>query len=288
MTPLNILRASTPKQQANDESSVPQVISTLHGPVSALMREVADTVVVPRFRKLAAHEIVEKSPGELVTIADRESEERLNEGLFRILPEARLVGEEACAADPTLMNGLGSGAAWIIDPIDGTSNFAEGKPPFAIMIALVADGDIQAGWMLDPLTGRMCHASAGGGAWIDDDRVTTRPSGAPLPLAGISTLFMRPEDRDAFIARASGRMTLADIPRCCGEQYPRIVLGTVDLALYERVLPWDHAPGALFLAEAGGVVRRTDGSPYRIGDHRSGLLAAGSQRVWNEAATILF
>jgi fructose-1,6-bisphosphatase/inositol monophosphatase family enzyme len=256
--------------------------------IGSLLTRVAADVVMPRFQTLRADQIVEKSPGDLVTIADRESEVLIADGLRQLLPEARIVGEEAVAAEPRLLTGLDDGLIWLIDPIDGTSNFAEGKPPFAIMIALVVDGAIQAGWMLDPLTRRMCHASAGGGAWIDDTRVKTRPSGALLPLAGISTLFMRPEDRDAFIARATGRMTLADIPRCCGEQYPRIVLGTVDLALYERVLPWDHAPGALFLAEAGGVVRRTDGSPYRIGDHRSGLLAAGSQRVWEKAATILF
>ncbi len=267
--------------------SASQPFEALHAPVSALMREVAQTIVLPRFRNLAAHQIEEKSPGETVTIADRESEERLNAGLTRILPEARLVGEEACAADPALMDGLGAGTAWIIDPIDGTSNFAEGIAPFAIMIALVADGVLQAGWILDPLTGRMCHACAGGGAWIDGERVFARGSGGALPVAGISTKFMRAQDREAFIARATGQMILADIPRCAGEQYPRIVLGGNDLALFERVLPWDHAPGALFLGEAGGTVARLDGTPYRIGEPRTGLLAACSPRVWEAAAKVL-
>jgi fructose-1,6-bisphosphatase/inositol monophosphatase family enzyme len=270
-----------------NQRGLSQLSDALHAPVAALMRRVARDVVMPRFQMLAAHEIEEKSPGELVTIADRESEEQLNEGLSRILPEARLVGEEACAADPSLMDGLGNGTAWIIDPIDGTSNFASGKSPFAIMIALVADGALQAGWILDPLTGRMCHAFAGGGAWIDGQRVLARASGAALPIAGISTKFMRAEDREAFIARAPGKMTLADIPRCAGEQYPRIVLGVNDLALFERVLPWDHAPGALFLAEAGGKVARLDGSPYRIGENRKGLLAACSPGIWDRAAKVL-
>ncbi len=58
---------------------------------------------------------------------------------------------------------------------------------------------------------------------------------------------------------------MADIPRCAAEQYPRIVLGVNDLAVFERTLPWDHAPGSLFVNEAGGKVARPDGSPYVIG-----------------------
>jgi fructose-1,6-bisphosphatase/inositol monophosphatase family enzyme len=255
--------------------------------VEALIREAAERVVLPRYQQLEAHEIIEKTPGELVTIADRECEAMLNEGLARILPEGRMVGEEACAADPALMAGLDRGTAWIIDPIDGTHNFASGKPPFAIMIALVADGAIEAGWMYDPLRQRMCHAAARGGAFIDGERVVARPSGAALPVAGISTIFMDPEERAGFIERATGRMTLADIPRCAGEQYPRIVLGENDLALFNRVLPWDHAPGALFVQEAGGVVARLDGSPYRVAEDRKGLLAAASRPIWDAAIRVL-
>lgn len=259
----------------------------LHAPVSALMRIVATEVVMPRFQQLAAHEIEEKSPGEQVTIADRESEARLNEGLAHILPEARMIGEEACSADPTLLDGLGSGTAWVIDPIDGTANFAAGKPPFALMIGLVADGETLAGWMLDPITDRMCHAVRGGGAFVNDEPVQARETGASLPIAGISTHFMNADIRQSFLNNAAGKMTLGDIPRCAGEQYPRLVLGQHDLALFERVLPWDHIPGALFLSEAGGHIARLDGTPYRFWDGRSGLLGAASRRLWDHAAGIL-
>lgn len=259
----------------------------LSSAVEALLREVAATIVMPRYQLLEAHQISEKSPGDHVTIADQESEERLNEGLALILPDARMVGEEACAADPSLLDGLNSGLAWIIDPIDGTSNFASGKPPFAIMIALVNDGAAQAGWMLDPITGRICHALAGGGAFIDGQRIRSRVSDEPLPKAGISTLFMQPAVRAAFLSRAEGKLALADIPRCAGEQYPRIVLGQNDLALFERTLPWDHVPGALFVEEAGGMVARLDGSPYHFWDGRTGLLAAGSAAMWDFSAAIL-
>jgi len=261
----------------------------LSAAVADLMREVARDVVLPRYRNLATHEVEEKTVGELVTIADREAELRLNEGLARILPEAGLVGEEACAADASLTSKLESGLNWVIDPIDGTGNFASGKSPFAIMVALADAGVVQAGWMLDPLTGRLCAATLGKGAWIDDERVTARESGAAMPIAGLSVLFLDPADRQAMIDRVEGKFEVADIPRCAGEQYPRIVLGIHDLAAFERTLPWDHAPGALFVNEAGGRVARPDGAAYRLAaEPGRGLLAAASPALWDRAAAILY
>lgn len=257
--------------------------------VADLMREVARDIVLPRYRNLAGHEIEEKTVGELVTIADRESELALNEGLTRILPEAGLVGEEACAADPTILDRLGDRLNWVIDPIDGTANFASGQPPFAIMVALVDAGVIEAGWILDPLSGRLCEAQRGGGAYIDGTRVTARTSGAALPIAGISMLFVDPQERADRIRRIEGKFTVADIPRCAGEQYPRIALGVHDLAVFERTLPWDHAPGALFVNEAGGRVARPDGADYLLGaDPGRGLLAAASPELWERAAAALY
>lgn len=264
-------------------------MDTLSRSVSGLMREVSRDIVLPRYRNFTSDEVIEKTAGELVTIADRESELRLNEGLSRILPEAGLVGEEACAADPSLTSRLESGLSWVIDPIDGTSNFAAGKPPFAIMVALVDAGVIQASWILDPLTDRLCEAALGKGAYINGERVTARSSGAAVPVAGLSVLFLNPADRQALIERVEGKFEIADIPRCAGEQYPRVVLGVHDLAAFERTLPWDHAPGALFVNEAGGRVARTDGSEYRLAaDPGSGLLAASSPAMWDEAAAILY
>ncbi len=261
---------------------------TLYHPVTALMRQVAAEIVLPRYQNLAADQIEEKAADDYVTIADKESELRLNEGLAAILPEAGVIGEEACAADPSILDRAGTGLNWIIDPIDGTGNFAAGRPPFGLMVGLVQDGIILAGWILDPLTGRLCHAAKGGGAFIDEERITARESGAPLPIAALAVYFMSSEQRANISARAEGRMTLVDIPRCAAEQYPRLVLGQNDLSVFERSLPWDHAPGALFLNEAGGRLARQDGTPYIVGDSRRGLLGAASPRLWDEAAKILF
>lgn len=259
-----------------------------HAAVSALMRTVADAVVMPRFRNLAADEVLEKTPGELVTIADREAEARLTEGLAAIDTEAAIVGEEASAANPALMAQATAARAWIIDPIDGTANFAAGQSPFGIMIALVEDGVTQAGWLYDPVTGRMCHAARGGGAWVDEAPVRARPSMGARPLAAVSKVGQSEEEHAARAARFGAAFDLVPLPRCAAENYPRLALGQNDIAVFRRTLVWDHAPGALFLTEAGGYVGRWDGSPYRISDDRVGIVAASTPALGQRANELLF
>tara|TARA_B100000678_G_scaffold204571_1_gene172342 strand:- start:2090 stop:2884 length:795 start_codon:yes stop_codon:yes gene_type:complete len=260
----------------------------LNQPVSALIREVAETIVLPRFRNLSADEKSEKAPDDWVTIADKESEARLSEGLAALLPDARVIGEEACAADPAILDSVGTGTQWIIDPVDGTGNFAAGRAPFGIMVALAQGDETVAGWIYDPLNQRMCHAVRGGGAFINGERVHARESGAGRPIAALATYFMSDEQRRDIEARAADRFEIVDIPRCAAEQYPRLILGQNDISVFERTLPWDHAPGALLLSESGGKIARIDGTPYRLGDKRTGMLAASSPRLWDEAAQTLY
>ncbi len=260
----------------------------LHTAVEELMRRVGRELLMPRFRHLDASEIEEKAPDDYVTVVDRESEARLTEGLLALLPGSHAVGEEAAAADPAIVARVTEGTAWIVDPIDGTGNYAAGRSPFAIMVALADVGVVQAGWILDPVTGRMCHAAKGFGAFIGGQRIEARATGAPQPLGALGTRYLPADVREAVLGRAEGHIALVDVPHCAGEQYPRLVLGTNDLALFWRAMPWDHAPGALFVAEAGGRVSRVDGAPYRLADDRPGLLAAASPTLWDEAATLLF
>jgi fructose-1,6-bisphosphatase/inositol monophosphatase family enzyme len=260
----------------------------LHAAVDGLMRKIGSDVLMPRFQNLDAAEIEEKAPDDYVTVVDKESEARLIEGLTAILPGSHVVGEEGVAADPALIDRAIEGQAWVVDPVDGTGNYAAGRTPFAIMVALAERGVVQAGWILDPVTWRMCHAARGGGAYIDNRRVEARPTGAALPVGALATRYLPADVRADVMARAEGHITIADIPHCAGEQYPRLVLGTNDLALFWKAMPWDHAPGALFLEEAGGRIARIDGEPYRLGEDRSGLLAAASPKLWEDGAKRLF
>ena len=253
--------------------------------VLAVMQQAAAQAVLPRYQSLAAHEIDAKAADDVVTIADREAELILAEGLARLLPDAAIVGEEAAHADPARLDRLGDALCWIIDPVDGTNNFAAGKPPFGIMIALSQSGETVAGWMLDPLSGRLCHAHRGGGAFIGDTPVSARPTGEQPPVAAISLVFLDPARRAAMQAQIAPHYRLVDIPRCAAEQYPRLVLGINDVSVFERTLAWDHAAGVLFLNEAGGKAARPDGRPYRVDEaHLPGLIGAASPALWDALA----
>jgi fructose-1,6-bisphosphatase/inositol monophosphatase family enzyme len=260
----------------------------LHAAVDGLMRKIGRDVLMKHFRSLDDSQIEEKAPDDYVTVADKESEARLADGLRAMLPGSHVVGEEGVAADPALIHGVTDGLCWIVDPLDGTGNFAAGRTPFATMVALAEGGVIQAGWILDPVTRRMCHAARGEGAFIDNHRVVAKPGDGPLPVAALATRYLPDEIRADIRRRAEGHFAHADIPHCAGEQYPRVVLGTNDVALFWRALPWDHAPGAVFLEEAGGRLARLDGSDYRLGEDFTGLLAAASPRLWDDAARRLF
>ncbi|MFC3099630.1 inositol monophosphatase family protein [Altererythrobacter lauratis] len=250
----------------------------------ALMRGVAEKAILPRYRNLANGEVEDKGGDDPVTVADRESEAMLAEGLARLDPSLAIVGEEAAHADASVLARL-SGDCWIIDPLDGTRNFATGKPPFGILIARAEGGLAQSGWIYDCLSQRFCAAHRGNGAFVDGQRVTARQTGEAQPVAAISLLFMDMGKREAVMQHIAPHYRLVDVPYCAAEQYPRLALGENDVSLFERTLAWDHAAGVLWLNEAGGKAARPDGSPYRVdGDSHGGLIGAASPQLWEGMA----
>ena len=250
--------------------------------VGTLLREVAAEVIAPRFRTLVAGEIEEKSPGELVTVVDREAERRLSARLPALLAGSRVIGEEATASDPRLLEGLDQGDVWLVDPLDGTSNFIDGKACFAVMVALLSAGAPVCSWMLEPVTDRLHRAQRGAGAESNGVRVrTARDEPVVEALRGaVLTKYLPPQLKARV---APGCLRLAEVSpgkRCAGAEYPAIVAAEQDFALFYRTLPWDHAPGVLFLVEAGGVALRYDGRPYVPGDGGTGLLVARNRAIW--------
>ncbi len=248
--------------------------------VAALLRETAERAIMPRYCALEAHHIEEKAADDLVTIADREAEAMLAEGLATILPGLAIVGEEAAHADASVLERL-SGDCWIIDPIDGTANFAAGKPPFAIMLAMAAGGEPLAGWIYDPVRDRLLTARKGKGAFCDGAPVIAAPSGRRTPNLASMKRFMAPEQREVFDVDIAPHFDEAVAPQCSAEQYPLVVFGEHDLAIYERTLAWDHAAGSLFHNEAGGRAARPDGTAYRVDDGRKGMIAATSVALFD-------
>lgn len=251
--------------------------------VESIVREVAATVVVPKFRALAEGEIEEKAPGELVTVADRESERVLAQRLGALLPGSVVVGEESVAADPAILELLyGDAPVWVIDPIDGTANFAGGREPFALMVALVRQGAPVLSVIFEPISGLMSLAEAGAGAQINGvpARMPTDPVGTGDLRGSALARFLPPEIRARVDAGRPSVGALLPGHHCAAREYPDVVRGVQHFALFWRALPWDHVPGALLVREAGGVVRRFSGAEYNLTQSGQGLLVARDEDVF--------
>lgn len=257
-------------------------LGALDAEILDLMRFAAQRSMLPRFRALAESEIEMKGEDDPVTVVDREVEAFLSEALTKLAPGVAVVGEEAVAADKSVLNHL-SQQCWIIDPLDGTANFTEGKEPFGMIIALANAGKAVAGWLYDPNSDRLCHARAGEGAFINGERIAARPTGQERPVTAVSRIFLTPEQSAMVDAKLAPHYTLVDIPRCAAEQYPRLALGENDVSSFKRTLAWDHAAGVLWLNEAGGKAARLDGSEYRVDEQdKPGLVGASSPAIWDE------
>jgi fructose-1,6-bisphosphatase/inositol monophosphatase family enzyme len=251
--------------------------------VATILRHAAAEAILPRYRKLLVGDVEEKTPGEVVTVADREAEQIISPRLAALLPGSRVVGEEAVATDPSLVEGLDEGQVWLVDPLDGTANFVAGSSAFSVMVALLQDGQTIASWLLDPVSGQLSVASRGDGAFIDGVRV--RASATPLSAeecrGSVLTRFLPDEMKEQVAAGSPGLAEVLPGAKCAGVDYPSIIKGTQNFLMFWRLLPWDHAPGAFLVEEAGGHVARLDGSEYRPSDQRPGLLVGQNREVWD-------
>lgn len=253
--------------------------------VTAILREVAAAEVMPRFRALAEHEVRAKKGGEVVTVADVAAEREITGRLRDLLPGSQVVGEEATAEDPGLLDIFArvDDWIWIIDPIDGTANFAAGRPVFALMVALVRRGETAAAWILDPVGPRCATAERGAGAWLDGVRLSLGPPPPPEALRGTlhASTFATAEMARQIQARRA-RVGAVKSLRCAGWEYLRLASGEIQFSLFTKLMPWDHVPGTLIFREAGGLALTLDGAPYGARDHRAeGLLMAPDQASWD-------
>lgn len=245
--------------------------------VARLIREIAQSVILPRFGTLKREDIREKAPGDLVTIADLEAERGLTAGLCEIVPGSAVLGEESVAVDPGRLSLTGTcDSLWIVDPVDGTANFARGNPGFAIIVAYVEHGRTRGGWIFDPLGDRLVWAQAGAGAWSDGRRLRISPAQAnPIGAAygrAISGV------RSVKAIEQAGMRT--HNVGSSGIEYLNLALGTAHFALHSRSLPWDHAAGMLMATEAGGHAAFLDGTRYDPAIYDRTVLAASDAACW--------
>lgn len=235
--------------------------------IEAAVRAAAAAEIMPRYRQLAAHEVVEKNgPHDLVTVADRRAEEHLTASLVRLLPGSVVVGEEAVHADPKVYEALGGDApVWIVDPVDGTRQFVRGEPGFCTLVALAHRGELLASWTYAPALDEMAVAVRGRGAGVDG---TPIHAGSPGPDAVLRVAMSHPDyTTDAQKAALLGLRAEGFAARPCGSaglEYLAVARGELDAVAFSWEYAWDHAAGLLLVAEAGGAQATLSGEPFRI------------------------
>jgi fructose-1,6-bisphosphatase/inositol monophosphatase family enzyme len=265
--------------------------------VARIMRETANEVIMPRYKALGDGDIREKTgPKDLVTIADIESEHRMTPLLEALLPGSVVIGEEAASDDPGIFGLLeGDAPVWIIDPVDGTSNFAKGGRHFCVMVGLVQGGETLLGVILDPLGERWVGAEKGAGAWSHAfngaaaERLSTLAPAAPAEMSGaLNFRFMDSPLKEEMRARADAGVERHFRMGCAGHEYLRMASAEAHFALYIKKMPWDHVPGCLIHSEAGGYHACFNGEPYRPNELDHGILAAPDRESWRALHEVLF
>jgi fructose-1,6-bisphosphatase/inositol monophosphatase family enzyme len=233
--------------------------------IGELIAAIADAEVLTRFRALSDADIDEKNPGDLVTVADRLAEERLTEALQAYLPGSVTVGEETVSADPTVMDRLNDDTpTWIIDPVDGTSNFVAGDPDYCCLVSLSTGDTTHASWIYAPSLGLTAGAHTGHGAWINGETATMTPRPA---RDGLDIVTTHPNYTDGY-RTINDKLSGPDITRTpcrtAGLSYVDLVQGRYDAVVYTWQFPWDHAAGLHLHTMLGGENTTMDGTPFKV------------------------
>ncbi|MFD2204121.1 inositol monophosphatase family protein [Kiloniella antarctica] len=208
-------------------------------------------------------QVSKKGPADFVSTADLKAEKILIDELKWARPEFGFLTEEA-----GVEKGESQDERWIIDPLDGTTNFLHGLPHFAISIALEVRGEIVAALIYDPIKDEMFTAEKGKGAYLNDKRlrVSARVSLDSVVVA-TGTPYLGHGDRGPFLREINAVMAQTAGVRRWGAaalDLAYVAAGRYD-AFWERDLsPWDVAAGMLIVSEAGGAVTQIDGRQFKL------------------------
>lgn len=258
-----------------------------------IVKDAAEKAILPRFRALGAGDIASKSRhDDLVTLADTEAEALMTDAIRAAWPEARVIGEEAISQGMTSTAELAKpGRTFVLDPVDGTWNFAKGLATFGMIVAVVEDGATIGGLLYDPLFDDAIYAGAGDAAarhrrpGAAETRLRTAPQKPAEELNGFAPLGLLPTDQRPRVVEAMKDLSRFYALRCSCHEYRLLAQGHADFIL---TAPdpnvWDHAAGALIAKAGGGVTRMLDGRDYRPEFEDSYILTAASEEVWSLVA----
>lgn len=259
--------------------------------VQSIIEEVAISEIMPRFRKLGHADIEMKGVNDPVTVADKAAEDALISRLQDILPESVIVGEESSATDPRIISRFaGNDDVWVIDPIDGTRNFIEGRPEFGVMVALVRRKETVAAWIHDPNSGDTLSAEQGSGVWLRGKKMHLAGHDAAFHPLGIIGSRLRSALSKPDVVNVVAALPALTIGSAVAFDYARLFTGEVHFAnsvaprasflLYRMSKPWDHIPGLFLHAEAKGYSADLTGNPFDMQDAGRGLLVTPDYGVW--------
>ncbi len=253
-----------------------------------LLRRAAKAEILPRFRRLGSDDVRAKSEAtDLVTEADLQAERMIKAEAAALWPDAVFIGEESVAADPDLLGKLaGADLAIVVDPVDGTFNFASGIPAFGVMASVVSKGETVAGIIYDPMGDDWVIGEKGGGAWLrrpdgDAERLSVATPVALEDMVGMASTGFLPKPKRSEILSNLAKVRFLMNYRCAAHEYRAFVGGHVHYLMYNKLMPWDHLAGTLLSIEAGAHAARFDGSPYLPHHTTGGLLIAPDKESWD-------
>ena len=256
--------------------------------IGEVLHEASEREIMPRFGRLEPASIRMKSgPLDLVTDADEAAERHITARLQQLFPGCLVVGEEASARVPHLLEAISDAdLAFVVDPVDGTYNFAAGLPLFGCMAAAIRRGEVIAAAILDPVGGDTAFALRGEGAWMasKDGRRRDLRVAAPVPIermTGAASWRFLPEPLRSRVCSRFPRVGAVWDYRCAAHEYRLLAGGFCHFLLFNKLMPWDHAPGWLLHREAGGYAAMFDGSPYRPSIIRGGLICTPDETSWH-------
>ncbi len=213
-------------------------------------------------------QVSEKGPGDFVSRADMQAERTLRAELARTRPEYGFLGEEGGETRGDGRN------RWIVDPLDGTTNFLHGVPHFAISIGLEREGEIIAGVIYQPISDELFWAEKGNGAFVDTPNARSRRlrvSGRKDParaLVATGIPHIGRGDHPAYLKKLEAAMGRTAGVRRWGAaalDLAFVAAGRYDAFFEFGLAPWDVAAGTLMVREAGGMVSDLSGGPYPLG-----------------------
>ena len=217
--------------------------------------------------------ISDKGTNDIVTNVDLEAEKFISTRLKEAFPDHGIYGEEEAGDDPE------KGWVWVIDPVDGTRNYASGIPFFSLVIALAKDGEVIVGVNYDPLNKEMFHAAYGMGAYLNEERIEVSTKGTlDRAMVGIDIAYSSDSGTEDTFQTARKLWNRIGTVRLLGSSalgISYVAAGRTDLYFHHRLQPYDQAAGLLLVEEAGGII--TDRSGMRAGLYSDGIIAASSQ-----------